>query len=200
MVGTLCFTSGSRDMITRRLELPARADGIIHWERLPTIQLSGRVKTNGIMTPDSKPFAIFDGSKWLLGTMGGMGVLNKLDSLTMKASLLVLNRANVKKNDVIVLSMRSALRKPFRSYDSQPPLLRVQSFGLRLGVLRSYLRRFACAPKRVVLVGMNPDLSVWVQTGVPFGEVKAVRDWLQLSGPSARPPLNIAPARARLGL
>ena len=45
----------------------------------------------------------------------------------------------------------------------------------------SYLTRFADAPKRVVFVGMNPGPWGMAQTGVPFGEVSAVRDWLRLS-------------------
>ena len=39
-----------------------------------------------------------------------------------------------------------------------------------------YLRRFGQGRKRVVLVGMNPGPFGMVQTGVPFGEVAAVRD------------------------
>ncbi len=41
-----------------------------------------------------------------------------------------------------------------------------------------YLRRYATGPKRVVLLGMNPGPYGMVQTGVPFGEVALVRDWL----------------------
>jgi single-strand selective monofunctional uracil DNA glycosylase len=43
-----------------------------------------------------------------------------------------------------------------------------------------YLRRFGNAPKRIVFLGMNPGPFGMVQTGVPFGEVAAVRDWLQI--------------------
>lgn len=41
-----------------------------------------------------------------------------------------------------------------------------------------YLRKYAQAPKRVVFLGMNPGPFGMVQTGVPFGQVAAVRDWL----------------------
>ncbi len=50
-----------------------------------------------------------------------------------------------------------------------------------------YLRRFAAAPKRVVFLGMNPGPFGMAQTGVPFGEVAAVRDWLGIRGRVARP-------------
>jgi single-strand selective monofunctional uracil DNA glycosylase len=51
----------------------------------------------------------------------------------------------------------------------------------------AYVRRFATAPKRVVFLGMNPGPFGMVQTGVPFGEVTAVRQWLQLAANIGRP-------------
>lgn len=54
-------------------------------------------------------------------------------------------------------------------------------------VHQAYLRRFGAGPKRVVFVGMNPGPFGMVQTGVPFGEVAAVRDWLGLQGQVGRP-------------
>jgi len=41
-----------------------------------------------------------------------------------------------------------------------------------------YLKRFGSGRKRVVLMGMNPGPWGMSQTGVPFGEVAAVRDWM----------------------
>jgi single-strand selective monofunctional uracil DNA glycosylase len=41
-----------------------------------------------------------------------------------------------------------------------------------------YLSRFAGDAKRVLFVGMNPGPWGMVQTGVPFGEVPSVRDWM----------------------
>jgi single-strand selective monofunctional uracil DNA glycosylase len=54
----------------------------------------------------------------------------------------------------------------------------------------AYLRRFATGPKRVVFLGMNPGPFGMVQTGVPFGEVNAVRDWLGLAGSIGKPRLE----------
>ncbi len=51
----------------------------------------------------------------------------------------------------------------------------------------AYLRRFAQARKRVVFLGMNPGPFGMVQTGVPFGEIAAVRDWMKLTGKTGRP-------------
>ncbi len=51
----------------------------------------------------------------------------------------------------------------------------------------SYLERYADSLKRVVFVGMNPGPWGMAQTGVPFGEVAAVRDWLRISGAVGTP-------------
>lgn len=50
-----------------------------------------------------------------------------------------------------------------------------------------YLRRFANAPKRVLFLGMNPGPFGMMQVGVPFGEIKAVRDWLGIEVPINKP-------------
>ena len=54
----------------------------------------------------------------------------------------------------------------------------------------SYLRRFGDSRKRVVFIGMNPGPFGMTQTGVPFGEVAAVRDWMGISMPVGKPPLE----------
>jgi single-strand selective monofunctional uracil DNA glycosylase len=51
-----------------------------------------------------------------------------------------------------------------------------------------YLQRYASAPKRVLFLGMNPGPFGMAQTGVPFGQVAAVRDWLGITAPIDRPP------------
>jgi single-strand selective monofunctional uracil DNA glycosylase len=55
------------------------------------------------------------------------------------------------------------------------------------GPYEAYLRRFARTHKRVVFLGMNPGPFGMVQTGVPFGEVAAVRDWLKIEAAVGRP-------------
>jgi single-strand selective monofunctional uracil DNA glycosylase len=42
----------------------------------------------------------------------------------------------------------------------------------------AYLKRYGKGRKEFLLVGMNPGPWGMVQTGVPFGEIAAVRDWL----------------------
>ena len=50
-----------------------------------------------------------------------------------------------------------------------------------------YLRRYGSRPRRVVFLGMNPGPFGMLQTGVPFGEIAAVRDWLGIQAPIGRP-------------
>lgn len=61
-----------------------------------------------------------------------------------------------------------------------------------------YLERWGQGPKQAVLLGMNPGPFGMVQTGVPFGEVAAVRGFLGLEGPVERPERE-HPARPVLG-
>jgi single-strand selective monofunctional uracil DNA glycosylase len=52
---------------------------------------------------------------------------------------------------------------------------------------RSYLERFGRTKKRVVFLGMNPGPFGMVQTGVPFGEIATVRDWMGISDGVVKP-------------
>ncbi len=51
----------------------------------------------------------------------------------------------------------------------------------------AYLKRFGGGKKDAVLVGMNPGPFGMAQTGVPFGHVELVRDWIGVSGKVDRP-------------
>lgn len=52
---------------------------------------------------------------------------------------------------------------------------------------RDYLRRYAGDKKRIVFLGMNPGPYGMAQTGVPFGEVRLVRDWLGIEARVDKP-------------
>lgn len=52
---------------------------------------------------------------------------------------------------------------------------------------RLYLQRYAGYAREIVLLGMNPGPWGMSQTGIPFGEVTAVRDWLRIQAPVATP-------------
>ena len=51
-----------------------------------------------------------------------------------------------------------------------------------------YLRRYGGGAKEAVFLGMNPGPWGMTQTGVPFGEVSAVREWLKIEAPVQKPP------------
>jgi len=63
---------------------------------------------------------------------------------------------------------------------------------------RAYLERFGGRGARVLLLGMNPGPFGMVQTGVPFGDVEMVREWLQIDGAVGRPE-NEHPKRPVMG-
>jgi len=63
---------------------------------------------------------------------------------------------------------------------------------------REYLRRFGTGPRQVVLVGMNPGPWGMAQTGVPFGEVCAVRDWMGIAA-AVGTPARLHPKRPVTG-
>ncbi|MEM8867887.1 MAG: uracil-DNA glycosylase family protein [Verrucomicrobiota bacterium] len=47
----------------------------------------------------------------------------------------------------------------------------------------AYLSRYAKGKKKILFMGMNPGPFGMAQTGVPFGEVEHVRDWLGIDEP-----------------
>ena len=52
----------------------------------------------------------------------------------------------------------------------------------------AYLENFGQGEKKILFLGMNPGPWGMAQTGVPFGEIDAVRGWLKIEGKVNRPP------------
>lgn len=50
-----------------------------------------------------------------------------------------------------------------------------------------YLRRFGGNKKRVIFLGMNPGPFGMAQTGIPFGEIAAVHDWIGIHAKVGKP-------------
>jgi single-strand selective monofunctional uracil DNA glycosylase len=50
-----------------------------------------------------------------------------------------------------------------------------------------YLAKAGACGKEVIFLGMNPGPWGMAQTGVPFGTVSLVRDWLHIEGPVGKP-------------
>jgi single-strand selective monofunctional uracil DNA glycosylase len=61
-----------------------------------------------------------------------------------------------------------------------------------------YVRKFAAGPKRILFLGMNPGPFGMAQTGVPFGEIQAVRDWMGVRAQVLKPKAE-HPKRPVLG-
>jgi single-strand selective monofunctional uracil DNA glycosylase len=82
------------------------------------------------------------------------------------------------------------LLKDLRPLRFGPPVTHVYNpFEYAKEAYALYLQRYAGRPKEVVLLGMNPGPWGMAQTGVPFGEVTAVRDWLGIEVPVGTPTL-----------
>ena len=81
-----------------------------------------------------------------------------------------------------------------------PPVAYVYApLGYAWPIAEAYLERYGAGKKEVVFVGMNPGPFGMAQTGVPFGEVSFVRDWMNLEGKVTRPKVE-HPKRPVLGL
>jgi single-strand selective monofunctional uracil DNA glycosylase len=50
-----------------------------------------------------------------------------------------------------------------------------------------YLKTYGNSKKKIVFLGMNPGPWGMAQTGVPFGEINAVKDWLGINAPVNKP-------------
>ena len=64
--------------------------------------------------------------------------------------------------------------------------------------LRQYHTKFAYTPKEIVLLGMNPGPWGMAQTGIPFGEIQAVREWMEIEAPVGTPK-KMHPKRPVMG-
>jgi single-strand selective monofunctional uracil DNA glycosylase len=62
----------------------------------------------------------------------------------------------------------------------------------------AYIRSYGASPKRVIFLGMNPGPFGMAQTGVPFGDIGFVRDWLGIEEPVGKPAIE-HPKRPVLG-
>ena len=53
-----------------------------------------------------------------------------------------------------------------------------------------YIKKFITGTVPVVFMGMNPGPFGMAQTGIPFGEITAVKDWIGIETMVQRPPLE----------
>lgn len=99
-----------------------------------------------------------------------------------------------------IISSARTLRDDVRGLRFAPPVTHVYNpLDYAWAGHEAYVRAFGAAPKRVIFFGMNPGPWGMVQTGVPFGEVNAVRDWMKLRAQIGKPNPE-HPKRPVLGL
>jgi len=103
-------------------------------------------------------------------------------------------------DDPLVDATRRLAREADPLHFDQPITHVYNPLNYAWDVHRAYLQRFGAAPKRVVFLGMNPGPWGMAQTGVPFGEVEAVRNWLGLKNLPIGRPANEHPKHPVKGL
>ena len=64
--------------------------------------------------------------------------------------------------------------------------------------VEKYFDIYGHGPKEVLFLGMNPGPFGMAQTGIPFGEIAAVKDWLKLEG-NIEKPVDEHPDRPVMG-
>jgi len=89
-----------------------------------------------------------------------------------------------------IIEIASALSRELARLAPPPPVTHVYNpLDYAAEPYRLYLERFAGSPE-VILVGMNPGPWGMAQTGVPFGDVGFVRDWLGITAAVGRPAIE----------
>jgi single-strand selective monofunctional uracil DNA glycosylase len=98
-----------------------------------------------------------------------------------------------------LIAATRTLRRAVAGLSFAPPVSHVYNpIEYAMRPHHAYLRRYATGPRRVIFLGMNPGPFGMAQTGVPFGEVSRVRDWLGIEAPVGQPP-HANPKRPVLG-
>lgn len=88
--------------------------------------------------------------------------------------------------DLITSSKR--LAKELGQLDFNPPVTHVYNpLEYAWEPYQQYLKRYGAGPKKIILLGMNPGPWGMAQTGVPFGEVSVVREWLKIEAAVGAP-------------
>jgi len=87
-----------------------------------------------------------------------------------------------------LLDAARRLSRTLAKLEFPPPVAHVYDpHGYAWAPYEAYVTRYGAGRKRVVLLGMNPGPFGMMQTGVPFGEIAAVRDWMGIRAPVEKP-------------
>ena len=94
-----------------------------------------------------------------------------------------------------IIKHASRLREGVGALEFAPPVAWIYNpLDYAWDAHKLYLERYARESCQVVFLGMNPGPFGMAQTGVPFGEIAAVRDWLGIDVP-IRSPESFHPKR-----
>ena len=87
-----------------------------------------------------------------------------------------------------LITIAQRLREDLSGLRFGPPVYHVYNpLTYAWAAHRKYLARFGKGRHPVLIVGMNPGYFGMAQTGVPFGDVTMVRDWLAIHERVRRP-------------
>ena len=84
-------------------------------------------------------------------------------------------------------SARALIEKMGKLRFSKPTVFVYNPLDYAWAIHENYLKLAGQGKKKVIFLGMNPGPFGMAQTGVPFGEIPAVRDWMGLSGEVQKP-------------
>jgi single-strand selective monofunctional uracil DNA glycosylase len=88
-----------------------------------------------------------------------------------------------------LLAAADVLRRELRSLTFSAPVTHVYNpLDYAWEPHAAYVRKFGQGKKKGIFLGMNPGPFGMAQTGVPFGEVAAVRDWMGIEAPVQAAP------------
>ena len=86
-----------------------------------------------------------------------------------------------------LIAAADTLRTALRPLVFLPPVTHVYNpLDYAWAPHKAYLQKFGAGKKKGIFLGMNPGPFGMAQTGVPFGEVAAVRDWMGIEAPVQR--------------
>jgi single-strand selective monofunctional uracil DNA glycosylase len=86
------------------------------------------------------------------------------------------------------IQIARSLSREVGALEFAPPVTHIYNpLEYARGPHETFLKRYARPGVEALLLGMNPGPWGMAQTGVPFGEIAHVRDWLGIEGPVGQP-------------
>ena len=94
-------------------------------------------------------------------------------------------------NSKAVLQHGKRLRTACDKLTFAAPVTHVYNpMGYAWAMHKVFIERFGGGTKRVLMLGMNPGPWGMAQTGLPFGEIAAVRDYIGIEAPVKKPKIE----------